>query len=276
MNDHRSSHFPGQIPHLSMARVLINLGLIFAMLIAASSAHALERFPPDMDQRKPLQSFVYRIFCAKPVATLAKNALADSGRKIRIVAFGDSLTAGYGLNPGQAFPDVLQMALKARGHDVEVINAGVSGDTTAAGLARLDWAVGEDADAVIVELGANDALRGQPPVETRANLDAILRRLDGRNIPVLLAGMRSPENWGSDYRNRFDAIFGDLSAKHGALLYPFFLDGVATDPKLNQPDGLHPNAHGVAIIVERIVPKVEELIGNVQRAATGQDRSVGR
>jgi acyl-CoA thioesterase-1 len=242
MNDHHSNGLSGQIPEVGMARALINLALIFLMLVAVSSAHGK----------------------------------TDSGRKIRIVAFGDSLTAGYGLRPGQAFPDVLQMALTARGHNVEVINAGVSGDTTAAGLARLDWAVGEDADGVIVELGANDALRGQPPAETRANLDAILERLGKRNIPVLLAGMRSPENWGSDYRDKFDAIFGDLSAKHGALLYPFFLDGVATDPKLNQPDGLHPNAHGIAIIVERILPKVEDLIGRVRTAHEQAGQSQGR
>lgn len=230
------------IPHVGMARALVNLGLIFVMLICASSAHAE----------------------------------ATSGKQIRIVAFGDSLTAGYGLKPGQAFPDVLQMALKARGHNVEVMNAGVSGDTTAAGLTRLNWAVGEDADAVILELGANDALRGQPTAETRANLDTILTRLGARNLPVLLAGMRSPENWGSDYRDRFDAIFADLAAKHGALLYPFFLDGVVTDPKLSLPDGLHPNARGIAIIVERILPEVEALIGRVKTAQAQSEQNIKR
>lgn len=229
-------------PHLGMMRAVINLGLILAMLFSLPMAHA------D----------------------------TVSGEKIRIVAFGDSLTAGYGLKPGQAFPDVLQMALKARGHNVAVINAGVSGDTTAAGLARLDWAVGEDADAVIVELGANDALRGQPPAEARANLDAILSRLEARRLPVLLAGMRSPENWGSAYRDAFDAIFADLAAKHGAILYPFFLDGVATDPKLNLSDGLHPNTHGIAIVVERILPKVEELIGRVRSAPAQPEKRAGR
>ena len=203
-----------------------------------------------------------------PSGVYAKDAGGGASTgPVRVVAFGDSLTAGYGLRPGQAFPDVLQMALRARGHDVEVINAGVSGDTTAAGLQRLDWAVGQDADAVIVELGANDALRGQPPAETRANLDKIVSQLGARGLPVLIAGMRSPENWGSDYRDRFDAIFADLAAKHSALYYPFFLDGVATDPKLNLNDGLHPNPRGVAIIVERILPKVEELIGRVRAGA---------
>ena len=219
-------------PHVGMLAALINLTIGLAMLFGVPAAHAANQ---------------------------------EAGRKIHIVAFGDSLTAGFGLNPGQGFPDVLQMALKARGHNVEVINAGVSGDTTAAGLARLDWAVGEEADAVIVELGANDALRGQPPAQTRANLDTILTRLGARGLPILVAGMRSPENWGSDYRDRFDAIFADLAAKHGALLYPFFLAGVATDPKLNLPDGLHPNQRGIAIIVEGILPKVEALIDRVKQ-----------
>ncbi len=232
----------GQTWHVGMVCALINLSVIFAMLICVSGVHA--------------------------------EAMA--GGKIRIVAFGDSLTAGYGLKPGQAFPDVLQIALKAHGHNVEIMNAGVSGDTTAAGLARLDWAVGQDADGVIVELGANDALRGQPPAETRANLDAILTRLEAKNLPVLIAGMRSPENWGSAYRDQFNAIFTDLAAKHGAILYPFFLDGVATDPKLNLSDGLHPNTHGIAIIVKRILPKVEELIGRIKTARVEPGQSAKR
>jgi acyl-CoA thioesterase-1 len=215
------------------------------------------------------------------LAALFTVANAHAGTRavtdeIRIVAFGDSLTAGYGLKPGQAFPDVLQMALRARGHHVEVINSGVSGDTTAAGLARLDWAVGDDADAVILELGANDALRGQPPKETRANLDTILTKLGARRLPVLIAGMRAPENWGSDYRDKFDVIFGELAAKHAALLYPFFLAGVATDPKLNLSDGLHPNARGIGIIVERILPKVEALIDRAKQARSATATSSGQ
>lgn len=204
------------------------------------------------------------------------HVAAETGAKARIVAFGDSLTAGYGLKPGQGFTDVLQMALKARGHDVEIVNAGVSGDTTAAGLARFDWAITSDTDAVILELGANDALRGQPPEQARANLDAMLQRLKARNIPVLLAGMRSPENWGPDYRAKFDAIYPELAEKHGVALYPFFLDGVATNAKLNLPDGLHPNAAGIARIVERMLPHVESLIGRIPvtgRQATGNGRS---
>lgn len=203
-------------------------------------------------------ALLFMMFHYLPTAHAGEKAVG--GVPIRIVAFGDSLTAGYGLNPGQAFPDILQTALAARGHRVEVVNAGVSGDTTAAGLARLDWAVGEDADAVIVELGANDALRGQPPEQTRENLDKILSNLTGKGLPVLLAGMRAPENWGADYRDKFEAIFGELAAKHNAILYPFFLEGVAIDPKYNLDDGLHPNSRGIAEIVQRILPKVEELI----------------
>lgn len=190
----------------------------------------------------------------------AKAAEAAAGQPIRIVALGDSLTAGYGLRPGQSFPEILQVALRARGHNVEIVNAGVSGDTTAGGLERLDWAVGHDAEAVIVELGANDALRGLPPETARANLDEIMKRLSARRLPVLLAGMKAPENWGTDYKDKFAGIFGDLAEKYDTLLYPFFLDGIALDPKLNLADGLHPNPHGVAIIVERILPKVELLL----------------
>lgn len=224
--------------HMGMAAVLINLALITGLLITT--------------------------VVTMPGAHAQDAAAPQNGEIIRVVAFGDSLTAGYGLKPGQAFPDVLQMALRSRGHTVAVINAGVSGDTTAAGLARLDWAIGEDADAVIVELGANDALRGQSPDETRANLDKILQRLSARGLPVLLAGMRAPENWGSDYRDRFNAVFNELAAKHGVLLYPFFLDGVATDPKLNLSDGLHPNPRGVSIIAAGILPKVEDLLARVR------------
>ena len=221
-------------------------------------------------------SLLFAMFSMTPPADAEQAANPDKPGKIRIVAFGDSLTAGYGLKPGQAFPDVLQMALEARGHDIEVINAGVSGDTTATGLARLDWAVGADVDAVIVELGANDALRGQPPEETRSNLDKILSRLATRGLPVLLAGMRSPENWGSDYRERFDSVFAELATKHAALLYPFFLEGVATDPKLNLDDGLHPNARGIAIIVANILPRVEDLLARVRSRQTTGEANAGR
>lgn len=187
-----------------------------------------------------------------------------AARPLRIVALGDSLTAGFGLAPGQSFPDVLQFALKARGQAIEVVNAGVSGDTTAAGLARLDWVIGDGTDGVILELGANDALRGQPPEQARTNLDTILTKLSARKLPVLLAGMRAPENWGEDYRATFDAIYPALAKKHDAILYPFFLDGVALDRKLNLDDGLHPNARGIAAIVERILPSVDRLIAEIK------------
>lgn len=230
MNNYDKTDADCRRPHLGIGAWMFNLALLLAVLAPGASP------------------------------ALARDA---AGTPIRIVAFGDSLTAGFGLKPGQAFPDILQYALKARGRNVEVVNAGVSGDTTAAGLQRLDWAIGADADAVIVELGANDALRGQAPSETKANLDTILARIGKRKLPVLIAGMRSPSNWGEAYRKAFDTIFADLADKHGAILYPFFLEGVATDAKLNLDDGLHPNARGIATIVEKILPKVEELIDRV-------------
>jgi acyl-CoA thioesterase-1 len=205
-----------------------------------------------------------RHFVTALVAVLAllsaRPAEAQAPREIRIVALGDSLTAGYQLLPGDAFPVKLQAALRARGHAVSVENAGVSGDTSTGGLERLDWAVGDDVDAVILELGANDALRGIDPDVTRRSLDEILARLKARNIPVLLAGMLAPPNLGHAYGEAFGRIFPELAGKHGALLYPFFLDGVAATPGLNLADGMHPNAKGVDAIVERIVPKVEELL----------------
>jgi len=186
-------------------------------------------------------------------------------RTIKIVAFGDSLTAGYRLAPDQAFPVRLAAKLKARGHDVAVANAGVSGDTTAAGRARLDWAIPDGTDAVILELGANDALRGLPPDQARANLEALITGLKAKGAEILLAGMRAPRNYGPEYTDAFDRIFPELAAQHGLLLYPFFLDGIALDAKLNLDDGIHPNARGVDVIVDGILPKVEELIARVKK-----------
>jgi acyl-CoA thioesterase-1 len=183
---------------------------------------------------------------------------------VKIVALGDSLTAGFGLGLEAAFPTRLEAALKAKGYAVEIANAGVSGDTTSGGLARLDWSVPEGTDAVILELGANDALRGVDPGITRATLDAILRRLGERRVPVLLAGMRAPPNMGADYTRAFDAIFPDLAAAYGVVFYPFFLDGVAAQRRLNLADGLHPTAAGIDIIVARILPKAEELITRIR------------
>ena len=191
---------------------------------------------------------------------------------IRIVAYGDSLTAGYGVGPGDAFPVQLQRALLKRGYNVEVINAGVSGDTTAAALERFDWAVPDGVDAAIVELGANDALRGQDPGQARRNLDTILTRLKGKGIAMLVAGIPAPRNWGDAYVKAFDGMFAELAKTHGAALYPFFLDGVALQPSLTLPDGLHPNAKGIAIVVERIMPSVVALIAEVEtkRGRAGQ------
>ena len=176
------------------------------------------------------------------------------------MALGDSLTAGYGLAANEAFPVRLQRALAAKGIAAEIANAGVSGDTTSGGLARFDWSVPDGTDAVILELGANDALRGVDPKVTRGALDALLRRLGERHIPVLLCGMLAPRNLGAEYGAAFNAIYPDLAKAYGAILYPFFLDGVATDPKLNQRDGLHPTAAGVDVIVEKILPAVERLV----------------
>ena len=185
-------------------------------------------------------------------------------RAVRIVALGDSLTAGFGLSADAAFPAKLERALKAKGLAVEIANAGVSGDTAAGGLARLDWSVPEGTEAVIVELGANDMLRGADPKVTRAALEEIVRRLTERRIAILLAGMRAAPNLGSDYGREFDVIYSELAAKYGALLYPFFLDGVAAEAKLNQRDGLHPTAAGIDAIVARVLPKVEELLARVR------------
>lgn len=201
-------------------------------------------------------------------AMLTSGALADDARPVRIVAFGDSLTSGYGLRQNQAFPVQLQKELRARGHNVVVNNAGVAGDTTAAGLARFDWAIGDDVDAVILELGANDALRGIDPKVTRNNLQKILAKLKSREIPVLLTGMRSPANWGETYSEDFDAIFPDLAKEHGLVFYPFFLEGVVLNAKLNQNDGMHPNPKGVAEIVRQIIPSVEELISKAETRRT--------
>src|SRR5262245_61453268 len=188
------------------------------------------------------------------------TASPPQAQTIHILAFGDSLTAGLGLEPQQAFPARLEAALKARGHDIVIANAGVSGDTSTAGAERLDWSLVPEIDGVIVELGSNDALRGIDPQETEKALDRILSALKQRKLPVLLAGMLAPRNLGADYGTKFDAIFPRLAAKHGVLFYPFFLDGVAAKPELNQPDGLHPNSKGVDMIVSRILPITEDLL----------------
>lgn len=204
---------------------------------------------------------------------MSSGAIAvERDKPVRIVAFGDSLTAGLGLKPSEAFPVQLEKTLKAKGQAVEIANAGVSGDTTAGALERFDWAIPEGTEAVILELGANDALRGLDPKVPRENLDRILARLREKNIEVLLAGMVAPKNWGAPYEDEFNTIYKDLAQKHGAILYPFFLDGVAMKADLNLDDGLHPTGKGVGVIVERILPSVEALIARVdaQRLATAK------
>jgi acyl-CoA thioesterase I len=207
------------------------------------------------------------LLLAATVATVAQ-AQAPTQAPLRIVVLGDSLVAGFQLKDSDAFPAQLERALKARGHRVEVINAGVSGDTTAAGLERLQWSVADGTDAVIVELGANDALRGLDPAKAKANLDKIVTAVKAGGADVLLAGMLAPRNLGEDYERAFDGMYSALAKKHGVLLYPFFLDGVALDPALNLSDGMHPNPKGVAEIVRRILPAAEELITRVRARRT--------
>lgn len=194
----------------------------------------------------------------------ATGKAASAAPPIHIVALGDSLTAGYGLPDKDGFVPKLKAALAQNGIAADVVNGGVSGDTAADGLARLDWSVPQGTHAVIVELGANDMLRGIAPDVTRAALDSILQRLMQRHISVLLCGMRAAPNLGIDYAQVFERIYPDLAAKYGALLYPFFLDGVAGNLMLEQQDGLHPNSAGVAVIVARILPQVKELVGKAQ------------
>ena len=200
------------------------------------------------------------------VCAFAGGAQAADERPVKIVVLGDSLSAGLGLPADAAFPAKLAQALKAKGVAANVANAGVSGDTASGGLGRLDWSVPEGTEAVILELGANDALRGIDPKVTKTALDAILGKLRERHIVVLLAGMKAPRNMGDDYVKSFDAIYPALVSTHSVVFYPFFLDGVAGDPKLNQADGLHPTATGVDVIVTRILPQVEELIAKALAA----------
>lgn len=189
---------------------------------------------------------------------------AQTGKPVRIVVLGDSLTAGLGLPAQSTFPVKLQSSLKNKGIDAEISNAGVSGDTSSGGRDRLDWSVPDGTDAVILELGANDALRGIDPKLTRDALEDILKRLKARNIAVLLCGMLAPPNYGADYAARFNAIYPELAKQYGVPLYPFFLDGVAAEATLNQADGMHPTAQGVDVIVSRILPSVEALLATIK------------
>lgn len=191
---------------------------------------------------------------------LAALSLPAAAETLRLIALGDSLTHGYGLPQDQGFVPQLQRWLTEHGADVEVVNMGVSGDTTAGGKARLDWALSSGADAVILALGGNDLLRGIDPTVSRANLDAMLTELDKRGIPVLLAGLKAPLNFGNNWQAAFEGMYEELAEEHDAILYPSFLDGVFLDPELMQPDYLHPNEKGVARIVEAIGPSVLELL----------------
>ena len=203
--------------------------------------------------------FKQALILASALLTLASGPACAA--PIKILAFGTSLTQGYGLPPGTEYTAVLQENLKAAGIDAKIINAGVSGDTSADGLSRLDWSLADKPQAAIVEMGSNDALRGLAPAQTEKNLNAILTKLKAAHVAVLLCGMHAPRNLGPEYAAQFDAIYPRLAKQYGVLFYPFILDGVALNPKLNQADGIHPNPAGVKIIVSRILPYVQQLIG---------------
>ncbi|NTF43626.1 arylesterase [Rhizobium rhizogenes] len=192
---------------------------------------------------------------------------AAEARTIQLVGFGDSLMAGYQLPPGDGFPAKLEAALKAKGLDVAVADAGVSGDTTSGGLSRIDWSVPDGTDGVVLELGANDALRGIPPEQTEKNLETMIERLKERKIPVFLAGMLAPPNMGPDYAEKFNPIYKRLADKYQLTLYPFFLDGVAAQADLQLDDGMHPNPKGVDVMVERILPAVIKFVGMIDAGA---------
>jgi acyl-CoA thioesterase-1 len=194
---------------------------------------------------------------------LAAIDRAAAAEPVTILAFGDSLISGYGLPEADGFPAQLERRLAEDGVAARVVNGGVAGDTSAGGLARLDWTLGDGPAIAIVEFGANDGLRGLDPAATERNLDAILTELGSRKVAVLLSGMRAPRNLGADYADAFDGLYARLAEKHAVALDPFFLEGVALDPDLNQPDGLHPNAAGAALIAHRIAPQIERLIAGL-------------
>ena len=196
------------------------------------------------------------------VASMAFAVVANA-KTISLVGFGDSLMAGYQLPPGDGFPEKLQAALTAKGVDVSIANPGVSGDTPAGGLARIDWSGPDGTDGVILELGGNDALRGIPPEESEKNLDQIIARLKERGVAVLLVGMLAPPNMGGDYAGRFNSIYAKLAQKHGVALYPFFLDGLALDAGLKREDGMHPNSKGIDVMVEKMEPAITQFLGTI-------------
>lgn len=221
----------------------------------------------DEARARPLLRFAALLLAALALLMPPRPSEAEPGRTLKLVALGDSLTAGYRLPGDSAFPAVLERELAKRGHGVSIANAGVSGDTATGGLDRVDWSVPDGTDGVILELGANDMLRGTDPAVTRKALDTIITRLKTRGIPVLLAGMRASANLGPDYIARFDAIYPDLAREYGLVLYPFFLEGVAGERGLNLDDGLHPNPKGVDRIVAGILPAVESFLGRLAKPA---------
>jgi len=202
----------------------------------------------------------FRILLTTVLLTIMAGAGPVWAAPVKILALGSSLTQGYGLPPGTEFTVQLQAALRKDGVDATVINAGVSGDTSAGGLSRLDWSLADHPDAVILELGSNDMLRGIPPAVTEKNLRAILTRLKAAHVKVLLTGMHAQRNLGADYVKQFDTIYPRLAKDYDVLFYPFFLDGVALNPKLNQADGMHPNPAGVKVVVARMLPTVKKLV----------------
>lgn len=216
-----------------------------------------------------MRAFIKTFICVLTVAFASASAVAapaarlaptPAAKPVRILALGESLIQGYGLPPGKDFCSELERTLRAHGANATVINGGVSGDTSAGGLARIEWSLQDKPDAAIVEFGGNDALRGLSPTDTQRNVGAILAALKARHIPVLLAGIKSPRSMGADYTREFDNVFPALAKQYNVLFYPFFLDGVAADPALNQRDGIHPNEKGVQLIVQRMMPSVFKLI----------------
>ena len=213
------------------------------------------------DRRLPYRQRLLPIKVLFVAALLSLSGVGEAAETPRLLILGDSIAAGYGLSPEDAFPARLGQALRARKLDATILDGSVSGDTTAGGLARAGWALADRPTHVIIELGGNDALRGIDPVTTRDNLDQLISRFKKAGVKILLAGMLAPPNWGQAYETRFNHLYPELRQKHDIDLYPFILDGVATEPELNQPDGIHPNADGVLVIVDRIMPYVVRLLG---------------
>jgi len=223
-------------------------------------------FIPMQRQKADLMAYGKRVYFFNAftllIAIFSQISPSIAKDQITIVALGDSLTAGYGLPQNDAFPVQLEAALQKSGLNVRIVNAGVSGDTSTGGMQRLDWAIGDGTDLVLLELGANDALRGIEPAVTQSSLTTIVEKLQSRNIPIFLTGMKAPPNMGADYSEEFDGIFPKLATQYSLGFYPFFLDGVAADPALNQDDAIHPNKDGVAIIVEKMLPSLINFIKN--------------